>query len=79
MNSIGKNIRLLRHTKGWSQEDIAKRLDISVPAFSKIETGMTNVNLSRIEQIAILFELSAVQLIAFDDTTDQKFADESVG
>jgi len=40
MNTLGKKIRLLRHQKGWSQEDVAKRLDISIPAFSKIETGI---------------------------------------
>ena len=55
MNTLGKKIRLLRHQKGWSQEDVAKRLDISIPAFSKIETGITDVNLSRLNQIAKLF------------------------
>lgn len=48
---------------------MAKKLDISVPAFSKIETGITDVNLSRIEQIAALFELSVVELLANDNLT----------
>lgn len=67
MNTIGKKIRLLRHQQGWSQEDVAKKLDISIPAFSKIETGITDVNLSRIEQIAALFGLSVVDLLTYDD------------
>lgn len=37
MDKLGKAIRLLRHQKDWSQRDVAKRLDISIPAFSKIE------------------------------------------
>jgi transcriptional regulator with XRE-family HTH domain len=45
VNSVGNNIRTLRHQRGWSQEDIATRLGISIPAFSKIETGVTDVNL----------------------------------
>jgi transcriptional regulator with XRE-family HTH domain len=49
--SVGKNIRTLRHQRGWSQEDVANRLGISIPAFSKIETGVTDINLSRLEQI----------------------------
>ena len=70
-------IRLLRHQKGWSQEDVAKRLDISIPAFSKIETGITDVNLSRLEQIATLFEMSVVQLLTFNDADpDQKVVNE---
>ena len=77
MKTLGKKIRLLRHQKGWSQEDVAKRLDISIPAFSKIETGITDINLSRLEQIATLFEMGVVQLLTFNETEqDQKFASE---
>jgi len=78
MKTLGKKIRLLRHQKGWSQEDVAKRLDISIPAFSKIETGITDINLSRLEQIATLFEMAVVQLLTFNevDQQDQKFISE---
>lgn len=77
MKTLGKKIRLLRHQKGWSQEDVAKRLDISIPAFSKIETGITDINLSRLEQIATLFEMSVVQLLTFTDSEqDQKIVNE---
>lgn len=72
MNTLGKKIRLLRHQNGWSQEDVAKRLDISIPAFSKIETGITDINLSRLEQIAKLFDLSVIQLLTFNDTEEQE-------
>lgn len=67
MKLLGKKIRLLRHQKGWSQEDVAKQLDISIPAFSKIETGITDVNLSRLEQISALFDMSIVQLLTYND------------
>lgn len=46
---------------------MAKRLDISIPAFSKIETGITDINLSRLNQISKLFDMSVVQLLASDD------------
>lgn len=72
MNTLGKKIRLLRHQKGWSQEDVAKRLDISIPAFSKIETGITDVNLSRLNQIAKLFNLSLVELLSTSDANEEK-------
>ncbi len=77
MKSLGKKIRLLRHQQGWSQDDVAKRLDISIPAFSKIETGITDINLSRLEQIATLFEMSVVQLLTFNDAEyEQKYVNE---
>lgn len=72
MNALGKKIRLLRHQKGWSQEDVAKRLDISIPAFSKIETGITDVNLSRLNQISKLFGLSLVQLLSTSDSEEDR-------
>ena len=65
--SVGKNIRTIRHQRGWSQEDVANRLGISIPAFSKIETGVTDVNLSRLEQIAEVFSVPLASLLATED------------
>ncbi len=78
MNALGKKIRLLRHQKGWSQEDVAKRLDISIPAFSKIETGITDVNLSRLNQISKLFGLSLVQLLSTSDSEEEKQVQDEI-
>ncbi|NQD70372.1 helix-turn-helix transcriptional regulator [Sphingobacterium shayense] len=78
MNALGKKIRLLRHQKGWSQEDVAKRLDISIPAFSKIETGITDVNLSRLNQISKLFGLSLVQLLSTSDSEEDKQVQDEI-
>ncbi len=64
--SVGANIRTLRHQRGWSQEDVANRLGISIPALSKIETGVTDINLSRLEQIATIFEVSVIRLLSLD-------------
>lgn len=73
MKTLGKKIKLLRHQRSWNQQDMAKRLDISIPAFSKIETGITDVNLSRLEQISSLFDMDVVELLTFnDDNKDQK-------
>jgi len=64
--NVGKNIRTLRHQRGWSQEDVANRLGISIPAFSKIETGVTDINLSRLEQIANIYEVNVVNLLSLE-------------
>ena len=61
--SVGQNIKYLRVQNGWTQNDIANRLGISIPALSKIETGITDVNLSRLEQIAHIYEVTLVQLL----------------
>ncbi|MES2266284.1 MAG: helix-turn-helix transcriptional regulator [Bacteroidota bacterium] len=77
--SAGKNIRTLRHEHGWSQEDVANRLGISIPAFSKIETGVTDINLSRLEQIANIFEVSVVNLLSLEYTEEPSTQDVSLG
>lgn len=69
--SVGRNIRAVRHQLGWSQEDVANKLGISIPAFSKIETGITDINLSRLQQVADIFELSLVQLLSFEEIQDE--------
>lgn len=33
MNKVRKKIRLIRQQKDWSQQDVAKKLGISIPAF----------------------------------------------
>ncbi|MBW4891320.1 helix-turn-helix domain-containing protein [Mucilaginibacter sp. HMF5004] len=67
MKILATNIRMLRHQHNWSQEDIANRLGISIPAFSKIETGITDVNLSRIEQIANVFGVPVTRLLSDEE------------
>jgi transcriptional regulator with XRE-family HTH domain len=67
MKILATNIRILRHQHNWSQEDIARKLGISIPAFSKIETGITDVNLSRIEQIANIFGVPTVRLLSTEE------------
>jgi len=68
MKYIGKNIRRLRQKKGWSQSQVAAQLNISVPAFSKIETGITDINISRLTQIATLFGITAAGILQDDDS-----------
>lgn len=72
MKELGKKIRLLRHQKGWSQEDVAVQLDISIPAFSKIETGITDVNLSRLTQISKIFGLSVIEMLSQENPEEKE-------
>ncbi|RZL40657.1 MAG: helix-turn-helix domain-containing protein [Pedobacter sp.] len=79
MKSIGENIKQSRVVLGLSQADAAKRLKISTPAFCKIETGQTDLNVSRLLQISKTFRVSVYQLLgersvehSAEDITDLK-------
>lgn len=56
INTIGQKIKFLRKSRQWSQHEVATRLQISIPAFSKIEAGITTLTLSRIHQLVDVFE-----------------------
>lgn len=56
--SIGQKIKLLRKSKNWSQHEVANRLQISIPAFSKIEAGITTLTFSRLKQLGDVFGAS---------------------
>lgn len=66
MLNIGKKIKSLRQERGWTQGDVANRLGITVAAFSKIETDVTDVSLSRIQTLAGIFEVSVAELLGLD-------------
>ena len=61
------NIKALRLQHKWNQKDMSERLGISVPAYSKIESGVTDINLSRLEQIAYVFGVTLPKLFSIED------------
>lgn len=59
---IGQNIKNIRGERGWSQGEVAVRLGVSGAAFSKMETGLTDINLSRLDQIAHILQVDMLEL-----------------
>jgi transcriptional regulator with XRE-family HTH domain len=62
---VHEKIKFLRLTKDWSQEEVAVKLEMSPNGYGSIERGETDVNLSRLKQIAQLFGIAPSSL--FDD------------
>lgn len=71
MSSISKNIKAFRQKKGWSQKQMAEQLKISIPAFSKIENGITDVNINRLMQIAVILDTTLMDLMAKEGESPQ--------
>ena len=62
-----KKLKLIRSFKNWTQEDVAEKLGISTHAYAKIERGETDVNLSRLQQIAKVMDIGLSQLFGLDE------------
>ncbi|MDQ8004235.1 MAG: helix-turn-helix transcriptional regulator [Pedobacter sp.] len=69
ISEIGANIKQLRLAKAKGQTEVANALNISVAALSKIENGQTDINLSRLAQIAKYFEVSISAIISKEAPT----------
>lgn len=61
--SISERIRLQRLQRGLSQENMADLLGLSTTAYGDIERGKTDLTLSRLNQLADVFELPLVTLL----------------
>ena len=73
------NIRFFRQAKNWTQEDMAYRLNMSSNGYGGIERGETDVNLSRLVQIADLFEIKLSELFGFDGKNVLNFGANNSG
>jgi transcriptional regulator with XRE-family HTH domain len=54
----------MRTANGWSQEEIAEKLHMSLNAYGCIERGETCPNLNRLEQITQVFGVKLEELVS---------------
>lgn len=59
MKTTYLNIREIRTLKKFSQEYMARRLNIVVSAYSKIERGLTQLTIERLNEISKIFGVSS--------------------
>jgi transcriptional regulator with XRE-family HTH domain len=57
-----EKVKLLRKEREWSQETMATKLNISLNSYGAIERGDTNLGMTRIEEIADVFEITLEEL-----------------
>lgn len=69
LTEIGTNIKQLRLARAKGQTEVANALKISVAALSKIENGQTDINLSRLAQIAKYFGVSIISMVSKEVVT----------
>jgi len=70
---INEKIKRIRELKGWSQEQMAEKLNMSISGYANIERGETNVQFSRLEQISKILEIKLSELIDLDEKNIQIF------
>ena len=76
---LSEKIINLRKSRGWSQEELAERLDVSRQSVSKWESGISNPELDKIVAMSTLFGVSTDYLLKdashSENETAEAFAD----
>ena len=66
MVSVKNRLKVLRAERGWSQADLAERLDVSRQSINAIETGKYDPSLPLAFKIARIFDLQIEQIFDAD-------------
>lgn len=75
--AVNHKIRMLRELQQWSQEDMAKRMNMSINGYAKIERGETKLHLDKLEQIAQIFNIDVIELMTAGDNGVVFFMNEN--
>ena len=59
-------IKQLRELKNFTQEYIAQQLGLSTRAYSKIESGETQLTINRLNEISKILEIDPFEILGFD-------------
>jgi transcriptional regulator with XRE-family HTH domain len=69
LQNIGFKLKTLREFNNYSQEYIAERLSISQAAYSKIESGSTQLGIEYLTKLSELYKLSPNDILGWNDKT----------
>ncbi|STY62520.1 anaerobic benzoate catabolism transcriptional regulator [Mannheimia haemolytica] len=65
--NVNEKVRFLREARGWSQEEMAERVGLSVQGYAKIERGETQLSISRLRQICEVLNYDLLELMALGE------------
>lgn len=60
-------IKQIRELKNFTQEYMAQKLGLSTRAYSKIETGETQLTINRLNEISAIMGVPPMEVLGFDD------------
>ena len=62
--SVHEKIKLARIAKGWTQEDLAEKLEMSINGYGDLERGNRDIKLSKLEQISGLLDVDVSEFFS---------------
>ena len=77
MLEIFPSIKYLRMKHGFTQQQVADKLNCSVPAYSKLETGATDVTHSRLRQLSGVYNMMIYQIYQHAEPVDNSLVEKN--
>lgn len=74
---FGRFIASLRHEKGWTQKDLAEKLNVTDKAVSKWERGQSFPDISLLEPLAETFDVSVIEIMQGEHIEENVAADHA--
>jgi transcriptional regulator with XRE-family HTH domain len=75
MTPIHTKLKLLRQKYQLTQVQIAEKLNCSIPAYSKMETGSTDVNTFRLHQLAKIYNIEVFEIFLVGEDYRENYKD----
>jgi transcriptional regulator with XRE-family HTH domain len=73
MTTINSKLRLLRQKHALTQIQVAEKLNCSVPAYSKMETGSTDITDYRLRQLAELYNMKVSAIYEYGEPNNNEY------
>lgn len=79
LGNVGFKLKTLREFNNYSQEYLAKSLNISQAAYSKIESGTTQLSIEHLVKISEIYRISPSDILGMNDRWNIKEITNSNG
>jgi transcriptional regulator with XRE-family HTH domain len=76
---LGRRIRSLRNTKGWTQQELGNRADVNYKFLGEIERGQKNPSFNVLTKIGTALEVELPELFRFEqEISDRKEIEDQI-
>ncbi len=64
---FGNNLRVIRESKGYTQEQLANELGLEISQISRIERGVINTSIYTLYQVSTFLDIDINEFFNFSD------------
>lgn len=66
MSKVYDSIRAIRTAKNLKQDEVAQKLSMAQSNYARMEKGLTQITVDRLEQLAEVFEMSVAAILSYE-------------